>query len=460
MTRTRFLFASLAAFFLLTPAAAAPVRVAGADVGSTGVRAVVLEFDPDAPGGPVRVLTKTDVVTTTGEFKGGELLPARIAETAADLGRLVDVFVAEYRVSPDRIHLVGSSALVGAANRDALVRAVEEKTRVRMTFLRTPEEEARLTARGLTVLAGRAGGLLIDVGGGNAKGVVDAAAGSVEFGVPFGTRSLATRAREVAKARNVAFAEAVAAVRDAELVPAVRAAVGGKPALAGRAAATLTGGIAYAAATLVHPARAADATVALTPADFRRLIELLGRDGPAFPAVDVSGIADPAVRKRAEADLRDVREKFPPENLYAGATVVLALGAELKLEDRPLTFVRAAHFAWIVGYLTRPGSVTPASDEEKGPARPAAVGTPLPPEPLALGVPYYTTPSGGYVPLAPPRGFGYTAPYAWPTTGGRYSWDYAAGNLSNPWAYRYPAYPRPASPVPPTPYPVRPGLPR
>ncbi|MCE9564371.1 MAG: hypothetical protein K8U57_20230 [Planctomycetes bacterium] len=426
----RFLILSIAfSALLISDAVAAPIRVAGTDIGSKGIRAVVVEFDPDVPNGPVKLLYSSSINPNLGALRDGMFLPERIAEAGDNIADIVEVFTKIYDVKPERIKLVGSSSLATVPNRDVLVKAVAEKTGLTMTFLKNRTEETELEVAGLTLLGKPTRGVVITVGNGNSG--VGAEGSATKFEIPFGTGTLADKATEVEKAKKLSFTEAVATVRDSDLLPVIQAAAKNNPSLVGQTPVTVIGGIAFATAVVVHPEKAADAKVELTLDDFRKLIELLGKEEITLPTPNLETLPE-AVRKKAEADLRTVRDNFPAKSLFAGATLVIAVGESLKLEGKPLVFLRNAQYAWIVGYLAPKRVIPPQKKIE--PETPETVKVPKPaeniiveqkppPEPLAMGVPYRVTP-GGYIPLEAPRPYGYFAPYTAPYVTGRYSWDY------------------------------------
>jgi hypothetical protein len=444
---------------------AAPVRVAGTDIGSKGIRAVVIEYDDAVPNAPVKIVHTNSINPNLGALKDGMFVPDRIAEAADNLADIVNNFTTEHGVKKENIKLVGSSSLVKVTNRDELVKAVAEKTGITMTFLQDRTQETELEVAGLAILGKPAAGLLITVGNGNSGAGAD---GSLtKFDIPLGTGTLADKATERQKADDkLTFPEALAAARDMDLLPIVKAAVEANPSLVGKTPVTMIGGIGFAAAAVVHPEKAGDDTVALTLADFRKLIALVGKEPLAIPEVDLSVVPE-AVRKRAETDLRTVRDNFPPKSLLAGATLVIAIGDSLQLDEKPLTFIRNAQYAWIVGLLAPKTSPSPKKkdpdpvvkkDEPKKndniPKLPVKIeAVKPPPEPLPMGVPYTPTPNGGYVPLGPSRPFPYVTPYTYPVVSGRYSWDYNGGSLgwspygyrgapATPWANPYLLYPR------------------
>ncbi len=452
--------ATLLAAFVLAfhagTASAAPVRVAGADIGSKGVRAVVVEYDPAAPMAPPSVLYRGVTNPNTGLVKDGKLVPGTIAETVDNLAEFVRVFTTVYGVPQDRIELVGSSALAALPDRATLATLVEEKTKVKMKFLTSVSEEARLAIAGLAVLGNRPRGLMLDFGSGNTKGGVITGTGLESFEVPYGTGSLITAVRKAEAEKKVPFREAFAGVRATELLPAARKALADKPALAGQTQVTIIGGITYAVATLTHPEQPDATTVTVTLADFRKLTDMLAKDPLQFPTIDLGSL--PAeVKKQAELNVTEVKALFNPEQLLAGCAVVLAVGDELKLDGKPLTFVRGAQYAWIVGYLTPapppsappppspppsapPPSAPPPSSAPQPPAIPT-IQSVRPPEPLPMGVPYVYAPwtETGYYLL--PAGQPWPrSPYVYPGYG--YP-NYYTPYVGHPWptpSYGYPGY--------------------
>lgn len=445
MTRfAAFLALSLAFNALLTSDGnAAPVKVAGADIGSKGIRPVVVEYDDAVPNGRVKVTTLPSINPNLGALKDGMFLPDRVAEAADNLAEVVERFAKEFEVKKENIKLVGSSSLTRVTNRDTLVKAVEEKTGITMTFLRDRTQETELEVAGLAVLGKPAQGLLITIGNGNSGAGADGT--PTKFEIPLGTGTLADKAGEIEKDKKVTFVEALAAARESDLLPVLRKAVEANPTLVGKTPVTAIGGISFATAAIVRPEKAGDDVVALTLADFRRLIELLGKETPTIPDVDLTAVPDGA-RKSAETDLRTVRDNFPPKTLLAGATLMVAIGESLQLEGKPLTFIRNAQYAWIVGLLAPkvkkkdPDPMVKKDEPKKNdtPKPPAKVELPKPPpEPLAMGVPYTIAPNGTAVPLGPSRPFPYVTPYTYPVVTGRYSWDYNGGSLGwSPYGYR------------------------
>lgn len=344
---------ALGLLFVARAAAADPSKVAGADVGSKGIRAVIVEYDSTVKGpGAVKVTIVGTRNPNLGALsKEGMFLPDRLAESVDDLSH----FATEFRkagVKDADIHLVGSSSIIKSKNLDALTAAVKEKTGLTMTYLPDRAEEARLEARGLVYLGKPAEGLLITIGNGNSAARVDKP--EVAFEVPFGTGTLTDKATELEKAKNLSFPKAVEEARTAVLLPALRAAIMEKPALKSQTRATTIGGIFYAIATLSHPEAIGDTkvrTIALSPADCKSVMERLEKSEFAPPTLDLKAIADPEVRAQVEKELKNIRNIFPSRTIYAGAALVLTLGEVLEMSDKPWTFIKDTQYAWIVGYL-------------------------------------------------------------------------------------------------------------
>ncbi len=191
--------------------------------------------------------------------------------------------------------------------------------------------------------------LLLDIGSGNTKGGYRDAADCVSVSVPYGSVTFA----DLVKSRSdkAPFADAAAALRDEVLAPALKKALADKPELAKRERVYLSGGAAWALATLIHPGDRGD-YVALTAEDVDAYRALLRKDPAAFPAVDLSGVADAAAREAAEKEIAQVKSVFKPEQLIAGAELLKGLsGAFDFAKGKTVFFARDAQVGWILAYV-------------------------------------------------------------------------------------------------------------
>ena len=190
--------------------------------------------------------------------------------------------------------------------------------------------------------------LLLDIGSGNTKGGYRDADGScVTFGVPYGSVTFA----DLIKAHSDKGPDAASALRQEVLVPALKKAIDAKPGLAKRDRIYLSGGAAWALATLVRPGDRGD-YVALTADDIDAYRTLLRKDPTAYPAPDLSAVADAATRAAAEKEIAQVKTVFKPEQLLAGAELLKGLSDAFDFgQGKKLFFARDAQVGWILAYV-------------------------------------------------------------------------------------------------------------
>jgi exopolyphosphatase/guanosine-5'-triphosphate,3'-diphosphate pyrophosphatase len=148
------------------------------DIGTNTTRVLVAEVG----GGRLTELLQQRAFTRIGKGMkaGADIPPEKIAEVAAVVRR--QVALAE-SLGADRIRVVATAAIRGAANRDELVAAIHEDVEILDS-----DEEARLAFLGATRtlghdLPGRVG--VVDVGGGSTEIAIGTVAGGVEWSSSF-----------------------------------------------------------------------------------------------------------------------------------------------------------------------------------------------------------------------------------------------------------------------------------
>ena len=332
----------------------------GIEVGAKGVKATVVDVTGGADGYDVKVLMSGTQNTTlvaglasSGRFEAGALqdTAAAVAKFAARMGK-------EQNVPAERLYVVGSSGLFSAlagktdaikANQDALAAAVRDACGLKMTFIDV-DREVELSLAGTVPARDAGAAVLLDVGSGNTKGGYrDADKGCVSAGIPYGSVTFADLVKK--RADKGTFAENADALREEVLAPALKKAAEGKPGLRQRPRVYLSGGASWALATLVRPGDRAD-YVALTADDVDAYRKLLLATPGAYPAPDLSAIADAAAREAARKEIEQVKGVFKPEQLLAGAEILKALSDELDFgKDKKVSFVRHAQVAWILAYV-------------------------------------------------------------------------------------------------------------
>ena len=349
-----------------TPArglAAEPVRYAGIDVGSKGVKATIIEIVPGKANPVSSIYTKT-TNPTVGLLKDGKFRQEAMAEVAADVDRFVKDFRSKYQVPLENIHVVGSSSLAEVPNRSGLVSEVEKRSGQKMSFIDVGRE-IRLSLEGLVLQGDKNQALLIDVGSGNTKGGYFTDLDKVEtFSIPFGTVSFTTKIKNILN-KGESFADVATKLRDKLLTSKLRQMAEAKPGLKKQSPVYLIGGITWAMATFLHPGQIESSLVPLSASDVKAFRKLLAANPGRFPTIDLSGVADAKARGLAETEAKRVADVFTPDNLVAGSEILQALVDAFGLENKPMFFARNGQVAWILAFVTPQAPTPPAPAEPR-----------------------------------------------------------------------------------------------
>jgi hypothetical protein len=328
---------------------------AGIEVGSKGVKPIVMGFTKSAEGWDFTADTtfeskNTDLGTLAEDNSGFD--PQRVAATIAAVADLDKAIREKHQLPGDRVKVVFSSGVFtrfkdkekAAAGRAQLTAAVEKAVGRAPDFI-TESQEAELAFRGIISPAGRTGRLLIDIGSGNARFGWYAGDAFKSFTVDAGTKLVRDAITKEAAAKKQSFAEAVPAVRktllDAPLAEKVKAAKG----FDAVKDVFVIGGAAWALSTFTHPGTGDELRVPLTAADVEQFAEL-ARHKPEDVRAKAAGVSD-----KAGKEVERVQKVFTPEDLQAAAEILRAFFAEAKLADRKVAFFQKGQYAWMAGYL-------------------------------------------------------------------------------------------------------------
>ncbi len=331
----------------------------GIEIGGKGVKATVLDVSRRPAGLDVKTLFSDTENTgvTAGLAKRGRFDPDALKATATAVAQFAERLKKEHKLSAERIHVVGSSGLFSAIeedkeaiqrNQQLMAEAIRAASGLPMAFIDV-ERESRLSIAGIIPSNQLEVSVLLDIGGGNTKGGCRVSRDrDVTFGVPFGSVTFADAAR---KQKANTFAGQLAAARDMVLVPALKKAIDGKPELTKREAIFLSGGAAWAMAAIIKPADRSS-YVSLTAEDVKAFHRLVGKANGQFPSVDLSSIKDEKARRAAEKEIGKVEKAIKPDQLQAGAEILLALSSEMRFDKaNRVAFVRHAQVGWLLAYL-------------------------------------------------------------------------------------------------------------
>ena len=69
---------------------------------------------------------------------------------------------------------------------------------------------------------------------------------------------------------------------------------------------------------------------------------------------DLSGIADPAQRDRAKAEIAKVQKVFTAEQLFSGVLILKSLDVAMDWKTgKQVYFVRESQTGWLIAYVSR-----------------------------------------------------------------------------------------------------------
>ena len=111
----------------------------------------------------------------------------------------------------------------------------------------------------------------------------------------------------------------------------------------------LGGGIAWAMTTYLHPEKAGTTAVSLSIDDARRFVRLALTDYHALTHPNLSDLSGTSVRKKAEADLANVKSQFNEKQIIAGALLMEAIfrGYNSTNQSKRFVFIRDSDISWV-----------------------------------------------------------------------------------------------------------------
>ncbi|MBI1913152.1 MAG: hypothetical protein HYS12_00080 [Planctomycetes bacterium] len=349
-------------------------RHGGIEIGSKGVKATVLEVSLDKQGRPLKVgkprfnktaNTTLAVVEKDQRANKDKFKEAAIKETAEEVGKFFKLMQDNFKVPPENIYVIGSSGLPAAANKQDLVKAVEEATRdstghgKKLLFI-DQNEEVRLSIMGVLPAKDLGNSVFVDVGSGSTKcGYFEQETSTSVQRLSIvrtkleGTVSYTRRVTGSMKEAGKDFARQADALREARFTEPLREELERRPGLANRNSVFLSGGIVWALVTVVKPETIKDQLVRITIADIEKFHQRLTKDPNVFPEPDLAAITDTKTREEAAKDVQRVRDTFTTENLLAGAEVLRGIARAFRLEQQQKTiyFARNGYIAWIYAFV-------------------------------------------------------------------------------------------------------------
>ncbi len=330
---------------------------AGIEIGSKGVKAMVIELSPADEEGIYNTDTKMRKSINTGIIsnvvKTGLFLDSAINETALAVKELLYEIKDKYGVLETNIFIVGSSGLLQAKNKNKLLERVYEQTGKEMGFI-SAEKEVFFNILGSIPEKYRSSALSLDIGSGNTKiGFIENLGDSsrtVSIEIPFGTVSFTDTIQKEAgtKEKFVAISKRLNKLITDKIDNEAQR----KPVLKNRSPIFIVGGIVWAMTTLLYPENQ-DSFVKLTASDINRFYVSLAKNLEGVLNPDPSKIKDNTIREEALKQIQAVKDTFTNENLIAGAEILKATSDKLNFKNKELYFSR--YGSWLWGYIAAGG---------------------------------------------------------------------------------------------------------
>jgi hypothetical protein len=358
---------------------------AGIEIGSKGVKSVVLEVFSDAEYGyDVEPQNDAKTVNTTlvaGLAANNQFDPEALKDTARAVGKLYGEARNDLKVPEDHIYIVGSSGLFSPlrkkknlsgtqraelikSNKEALAQAVREVVGKPVRFI-DAADEAEQSFKGIVPRHCAGESALFDIGGGNTKGAYASAPNTFDtLELPYGTKTYFEFVKRESGKRRAPFGKAVRRLADAALRQPLHAQIERKRGFVNRQRVYLAGGVVWGLANYVHPENRR-AMVELTTDDLNTFEKMLGQDRQAvIDSCLAKIVADDKIpkdqvekiRKAAEKDLKRVNDTYSAEELRAGLEVLRAVSDEGEFKGKKLYFARHGYYGWLLSYVEAKGA--------------------------------------------------------------------------------------------------------
>lgn len=339
---------------------------AGIELGRENITAVAIRITNTEDGSGVKLIN-SEIVDLSVDLNERGTNPAQVAEkAAAAIGKLRVQLEQQYRVPPEQIYIVGRSA-IDIRFREELANAIKKQAGKTVDFLDQATETQLSIASiipkrervGATLVDNRASSVLIDIGNFNIRAGYEllryAPVANYDFvtmNLVSGTISFTNEALKTTGVNSdwTALAQQARSIGSTSFRQALRDEVSSKPGLLNRKRVYLTGGIVWALATLLYPAERQN-FVPLTAKDLADFAAQALRNQPALFKPNLTEISDRKVRQEVEKEIADVRSKYTPQQIVAGAELLKVIAAELNWQDKKILFVRFGHLGCLLSYL-------------------------------------------------------------------------------------------------------------
>lgn len=343
------------------------VVYAGIEVGSKGVKMSLLELGKDAlVNGSFNILKDSSVNTDFISFT-----QPTFSATLNGLSNLYATALNKYNIPSSRVFTVVSSGVKMQAEKEEKTNWVNNLVDSFKLKIKEPKrlvevvdvlQEARLSHLGIIPRSKRFATFLIDIGSGNTKGgyfpIDDNTKEFKLFQLNWGTKSTANAAEKRMDEYDKTLANyskqlfrVLQGAENSELIYAVNSS--GAYNLNDYIA--FSGGIVWAAATLLQPENIDNPVVNVTYEDVQRFTETLYNNYASLSdSALLQKITDSNLDKKAIAkEIKRVHSVFDQRSLMAGAGLLLKIMRQFKsvYESKGFFFVKNGQVGWVSAYV-------------------------------------------------------------------------------------------------------------
>lgn len=342
-----------------------PNIYAGIEVGSKGVKLSVIELKKNAENGNTFTILKDTSVNT--DFIS--FTQSTFDATVNGLTWLFNKAIGDYKIPSSRIFTVISSGVKIQAEKDNKTVWIDNFIKAFRSKVNEPErkvevvsvlQEAKLSHLGIVPLARRYNTFLIDIGSGNTKGGFFPYGNDSEFylfQLTWGTKSTANATEKMCgedktmENFNRQLVRVAAGAESSEIIYAINSS--GSYPVSDHVA--FSGGIAWAAATLIYPELTNNAVVPVTYEDVQKFADRLSTNYASLSETAITDmISDSKWDKSAIGkEVKRVHSVFDQRSLMSGTALLLKIMRQFKSvnETKQFYLIKNGSVGWVSAYV-------------------------------------------------------------------------------------------------------------
>ena len=338
----------------------------GIEVGSKGVKMSILEIGSNAQSsGSFNILKDSSVNTDFITFN-----ESTFDATLKQLTSLYEAAQTEFNIPAKRIFTAISSGVKMQAekeNKTAMIQQLIDAFRLKINdsgkevVVVNVLQEAMLSHLGIVPDSRRYNTFLIDIGSGNTKGGYFPYGNTKDFylfQLNWGTKSTANATEKILDENKTLenykkqLSRVLSGAENSEIIYAVNSS-GAYP-LSDYIA--FSGGIAWAAATLMHPELMENSVISVTFDEFKKFNESLYTNHASFSEENLSKVTkDETEKALIRKSVKNVHGVFDQKSLMAGAGLMYKIMRQFSsiYETKQFYFVKTGQVGWISAFVDK-----------------------------------------------------------------------------------------------------------